>query len=127
MCWCPITNLDYADAAYEWNMGVTREGLSEDEQALSDGLAKAYGEYINSLGLKDEDGNVLTLEESESGIYQAGSYYDYIKEVIETSLNHFLSDTEFPYTPSSGGNFGGGRGFGGGNFGGPDGGNMRIE
>lgn len=20
-CWCPITNLDTADAAYEWNMG----------------------------------------------------------------------------------------------------------
>ncbi|MCD7777887.1 MAG: copper amine oxidase N-terminal domain-containing protein, partial [Clostridiales bacterium] len=132
MCWCPITNLDYADAAYEWNMGVTREGLTEEEQALSDGLAEAYGEYINSLGLKDGDGNVLTLEESESGIYQAGSYYDYIKEVIETSLNHFLSDTEFPYTPSSGGGgFGGGRDLGGnfgGDFGGEhEGGNMRIE
>ncbi|MCD8157865.1 MAG: copper amine oxidase N-terminal domain-containing protein [Clostridiales bacterium] len=132
MCWCPITNLDYADAAYEWNMGVTREGLTEEEQALSDGLAEAYGKYINSLGLKDSDGNVLTLEESESGIYQAGSYYDYIKEVIETSLNHFLSDTEFPYTPSSGGGgFGGGRDLGGnfgGDFGGEhEGGNMRIE
>jgi hypothetical protein len=21
MCWCPITSLDYADEAYEWNMG----------------------------------------------------------------------------------------------------------
>ncbi|MCD8215040.1 MAG: copper amine oxidase N-terminal domain-containing protein [Clostridiales bacterium] len=122
MCWCPITNLDYADAAYEWNMGITREDLTEEEQALSDGLASAYGEYINSLGLKDEKGNVLTLEESESGIYQAGSYYDYIKEVIETSLNHFLTDTEFPYTPTSSSG-----GFGGGNFGGGMDGNARIE
>lgn len=32
MCWCPITNLDVADEAYEWNMGNTRSGLSEDEQ-----------------------------------------------------------------------------------------------
>ncbi len=126
MCWCPITNLDYADAAYEWNMGVTRSGLDEDMQTLSDGLASAYGSYINSLGLKDEDGNVLTLEESESGIYQAGSYYDYIKNVIDTSLNHFLADTEFPYTPSSskGGNHGDFDGFGG-DFGGGQGG--RIE
>lgn len=31
------------------------------------------------------------------GRYQAGSYYEYVKEVIETSLNNFLEDTEFPY------------------------------
>ncbi|MCC8013742.1 MAG: copper amine oxidase N-terminal domain-containing protein [Eubacterium sp.] len=112
MCWCPITNLDYANEAYEWNMGITRTDLDEDMQALSDSLAYAYADYINSLGLKDENGNLLTLEESESGIYQAGSYYDYIKDVIENSLNNFLADTEFPYTPAStggrGGNFGGG-------------------
>ena len=28
MDWCPITNLDSADEAYEWMMGVTRSGLS---------------------------------------------------------------------------------------------------
>ena len=49
MCWCPITNLDTADAAYEWNMGMTRSGLSDAEQTLSDGLAEAYAVYINSL------------------------------------------------------------------------------
>ena len=64
--------------------------------------------YINALNLTDEDGNVLTLTESDEGIWQAGSYYDYIKGAIETSLNNFLSDTEFPYTASSGnGGFGG--------------------
>lgn len=39
MDWCPITNLDSADEAYEWMMGVTRSGLSDDEQAVSDALA----------------------------------------------------------------------------------------
>ncbi|MCD8049756.1 MAG: copper amine oxidase N-terminal domain-containing protein [Clostridia bacterium] len=111
MCWCPITNLDYANEAYEWNMGSTREGLSEDMQSLSDNMAKAFAEYINELGLTDAEGNVLVLTESEEGIYRAGSYYEYVKGVIENSLNNFLSDTEFPYTPaSSRGGMTGGRG-----------------
>ena len=131
MCWCPITNLDTADEAYEWMMGVTRSGLTEEEQQISDQLAEAFAAYINSAGIKDPDGTVLTLSESDDGIYQAGSYYDYMKRVIEESLNHFLSDTEFPYDASSAS--GGGRGdFGGGmpgGFGGqsPFGGGQRPE
>lgn len=114
MDWCPITNLDSADEAYEWMMGVTRNGLSDDEQAISDALAASFADYINQAGIKDETGNVLTLEESADGIYQAGSYYDYILGVIEASLNHFLSDTEFPYDSSaSEGKNGGMGGFGG--------------
>lgn len=96
MAWCPITNLDEADAAYEWNMGITRTELSEQEQQISDALAASYADYINSLGLRDENGNVLTLEASERGIFQAGSYYERIRSEIETSLNHFLEDTTFP-------------------------------
>jgi hypothetical protein len=98
MCWCPITNLDYADEAYEWNMGATRTDLDSDTQALSDGLAEAFAQYINELGLTDSEGNVLVLNESADGIYQAGSYYDYIKSEVERSLNNFLADTTFPYT-----------------------------
>lgn len=110
MCWCPITSLDYANEAYEWNLGLSRTDLDEETQALSDGMSKAFVEYLNALGLKDENGNVLSLEQSENGLYMAGSYYDYLKDVIETSLNNFLNDTEFPYTPASqrGGMMGGG-------------------
>ena len=116
MDWCPITNLDTADAAYEWMMGATRSGLSDDEQAISDSLAKAYASYINSAGFTDENGNSLTLTESSDGIYQSGTYYDYIKSVIEESLNNFLSDTTFPYDASSSSK--------GGMGGGPSGGGM---
>ena len=128
MDWCPITNLDSADEAYEWMMGITRSGLSAQEQEISDALAASFAEYINQAGIRDENGNILLLEESASGIYQAGSYYDYIVNVIEESLNNFLSDTEFPYdTSASSGNEGGMGGFEGpegngkmGGFGGPD-------
>ena len=101
MDWCPITSLDSADEAYEWNMGSTRSGLSDEEQEISDALAEAYASYINSIGLTDEDGNVLTLEASDEGIYQAGTYSDYIKNVIETSLENFIADTEWPYDAST--------------------------
>lgn len=111
MAWCPITNLDYASEAYEWNLGVTRTDLSEDMQELSDAMAEQFALYINELEFTDENGNVLMLTASEEGIYQAGSYYDYLKAVIEESLNHFLADTTFPYTAEAGGKGGfGGRG-----------------
>ena len=105
MCWCPITSLDYADEAYEWNMGQYMDSGTRAEgtwtKALSQDLAVCYGEYLNQLGLKDEDGNALILEQSEDGIYASGSYYDYLLGQIELSLNNFLEDTEFPYTPSN--------------------------
>ena len=105
MCWCPITSLDYADEAYEWNMGQYMDSGTRAEgtwtKELSQNLADSYGEYLNQLGLKDEDGNALILEQSEDGIYASGSYYDYVLGQIETSLNNFLEDTEFPYTPSN--------------------------
>ncbi|MBD5543594.1 MAG: tannase [Lachnospiraceae bacterium] len=110
MCWCPITSLDYASEAYEWNLGVTRNDLTDEMQALSNGMAEQFALYINELGLTDENGNVLTLIASDEGIYQAGSYYDYLKTVIETSLNHFLQDTAFPYTAARNEKGGFGRG-----------------
>ena len=107
MAWCPITSLDYADEAYEWNMGqyatTNTRASTTWTSALSDDLATEYGEYINQLGLKDPEGNTLTLTETSDGIYTAGSYYNYILSVIEDSLNKFLNDTSFPYTPSSSG------------------------
>ncbi len=123
--WCPITSLDSADEAYEWMMGTTRSGLSDEEQSISDGLTAAYAEYINSLGLTDSEGNALTLEAGEDGRYQSGSYYEYIVSIIEESLNNFLADTAFPYdadSSSQGHQAGMGQG-GKGGFGGGPGGN----
>jgi len=105
MCWCPITSLDEADEAYEWMMGqYATTGTRADgtfTAALSDDLAAAFAEYINAIGLKDASGNTLTLEATDGSIYAAGTYYDYLVGVIEQSLDNFLSDTAFPYTPAS--------------------------
>lgn len=118
MCWCPITSLDYANAAYEWNMGQFSTSDTRAKgtwtKAYSDDLAVAFAAYTNKLGLKDASGKKLTLAKSADGLYLAGSYYDHVLGVIETSLNNFLADTTFPYTPSN--SFMAGMG------GGPDGG-----
>ena len=106
MTWSPITSLDYADAAYEWNLGQFADSNTRAEgtftQALSQDLAKEYANYINQLGLKHE-GQALTLTESSEGIYTQGSYATYLEEVVNQSLNNFLADTSFPYTSDGAG------------------------
>jgi len=96
MAWCPITSLDYANQAYEWNMGqYYSSGTRADStwtSALSDDLAEAYAKYINELKLIDENGNTLKLSETSDGIYTSGTYYDYLKGVIEKSLTNYLND-----------------------------------
>jgi len=105
MCWCPITSLDYANASYEWNMGqFASTGTRESgtwTQAYSQDLATAFAEYQNALALKDDSGTELKLTKTSDGIYLAGSYYDHMVSVVTESLNNFLSDTTFPYTPST--------------------------
>ena len=74
--------------------GIGESEITVSVPQISDKLAYAYADYVNTVGFTDEDGKPLTLEKSQSGIYQAGSYYDYIKAVIENSLNHYLSDNK---------------------------------
>jgi hypothetical protein len=95
-CYCPITDLENADLAYEW-MYVSDthyEGflcpsgdLSEFQQALSKKLASEYPAYYNSLGLVDANGNALTL--GEDG--RSGSGYEYIMGVIEDAATTYLT------------------------------------
>ena len=105
MAWCPITSLNVGNAAYEWNMGqfVSSETRAEGTwtAAYSKDLAAAFAETVNGLGLTDSKGTALKLERNSEGVYLAGSYYDHVVAEITTSLNNFLADTTFPYTPSS--------------------------
>lgn len=116
MCWCPITSLDAADEAYEWMMGQFASTGTRAEgtwtKALSDDLAEQFATYVNDLGLTDAGGSTLELAEGGEGSYTAGTYYERVRQTIEDSLNDFLADTTFPYTPNSrtmaDGGFGGG-------------------
>ena len=122
MCWCPITSLNEANAAYEWNMGqFSSEGARAPgtwTEAYSKDLAAAYAGHVNAMGLTDAAGTALSLEASGTGVYLKGSYYDHLVGVVTDSLNAFLAATEFPYTPDATQM----AGMGGGAPGGPDGG-----
>ncbi|PTU85654.1 esterase [Staphylococcus pasteuri] len=100
MSWCPITNLDEADAAYEWQMGQYTNSNSRKnktfQKALSNDLAQSYGSYINKLNLTT-NGQKLSLNKSKQGYYTEGSYAKYLKKEVEESATDFLNNTKFPY------------------------------
>ncbi len=79
VAYCPITDLDHADIAYEWQYGATRllgdytkgepeTPVSDDMKAVSAELAAQYPAYLAGLGLKLDDGTALTAETMPSAI-----------------------------------------------------------
>lgn len=104
MCWCPITALDVADEAYEWNMGQFYTSgtwaSGTFTAAVSKDLADAFATFINGAGLT-KDGQSLTLAALASGEYLSGSYYDYITSVVTDSLNNYLEDAYTSTTDKS--------------------------
>ena len=103
-CYCPIADIENADLAYAWwwadlaDVGGTYRGSMTDfERRLQELEAEAFIDYINSLGLKDSQGNELTL----TGL-RSGTYYDAILENISDALNAAVTageiDPETAYT-----------------------------
>jgi hypothetical protein len=65
IAYCPITDLDHADLAYEWQYGAARLLVGDttgEVKAVSAELAAEYPAYLASLGLKLEDGTPLNAE-----------------------------------------------------------------
>lgn len=83
ICFCPITDLEYADMAYEWLYGGTNtkaRALSAEQIVVSGELAELFPVYIDSLGLAALDGTKLN----------SGNYRDYIKSFILGSAQKAL-------------------------------------
>lgn len=105
-CYCPIHNLENADAAYEWLFsgcnefysrafaerdGKVREitvtgNLTEKQTALSKELKNLFPAYLNSLHLTDSAGNPLTLDENGEGSFQE-HIRSYILESAQKELD----------------------------------------
>ena len=103
--YCPITNLDHANEAYEWmfndvktykkieismlDYNVERkytEGTLTDAEILrSNDLKKMFPAYLNSLKLKGKNGKLLTLDENGNG-----SFKEQIKQYYIDSANTAL-------------------------------------
>lgn len=104
-CYCPIHNLENADAAYEWlfcgcndfyrtkhvktEHGVERVPfrgeMTEKQIAVSKELKALFPAYLNSLGLTDREGNALTLDENGEG-----SFKEYVRSFILASAQKEL-------------------------------------
>ena len=110
--YCPITNLDAADMAYEWsykgitsfnkvtmgqgelpqaNVGgnaappqrtIQRVNLNADDVAYSNLLSKHFPEYVNNLQLHDSTGRVLKLDKNGNGTFK-----NYVKAFIIDAAN----------------------------------------
>lgn len=88
-CYCPITNLEHADMAYEWmfrakkiwNMHAIPQVMDTVTQFLSKEFSEKFVEYVNSLGLG------FTLDMDGRG----GSFYHGMMNVISRSCNKFLN------------------------------------
>lgn len=98
--YCPITNLDHADMAYEWQFeGIadymsfnfesrTQEAKTLDSESMgvSAALAKEFPEYLNGLLLKDQNGNLLQLDQGGNG-----SFKELVKSYVVASAQKALS------------------------------------
>lgn len=114
--YCPITNLDNANTAYEWTFNgindykkieismldynVQRKEvagtLTEAEIERSATLKKMFPEYLNSLKLKNRNGKILTLDKEGNGSFkeQIKKYYiDSANKALEQGTN--LSEFTF--------------------------------
>ncbi|MFI1723097.1 subtype B tannase [Streptomyces sp. NPDC020489] len=88
--WCPITDLEHADGAYEWNWGTNALGTGDQvDQSVSRELRSQFAEYQASLKLKGLNG---------FGTLNARNYDTYLlKQYMEPSATAYLaalSDSE---------------------------------
>jgi len=90
--YCPIADIENADLAYAWwwtdladDGGTYGGSMTDFERRLQELEADAFIPYLNSLGLKDADGNELTL----TGL-RSGSYYDAVLQNISDALNAYV-------------------------------------
>ncbi len=85
VCYCPITDLDHADMAYEWLYSCTNKGirhLTDDQCQVSEELAAQFPGYLDSLGLTLPDGTPLTH----------ANYLDYIKSLLVRSVQRAVNE-----------------------------------
>jgi acetyl esterase/lipase len=81
--YCPITDLDHADMAYEWEFGTTPRSGGLVNQSISQQLKDAFSTYLASLNLQGKNGY---------GTITAENYGDYLVETyLIPSANKYLN------------------------------------
>ncbi len=94
-CFCPITDLDHADMAYEWMYGTVpaRSGLVDQE--LSKRLKAAFAEHLAALNLEGRNGfGAITAD--NYGAYLLQTYLipaadKYLRSLAEEKRKEYLA------------------------------------
>ncbi len=108
--YCPILNLEHADAAYEWQFNGVNDykkmvmtqmtdwrmerkevagTLTAAEVQTSDSLKKLFPNYVNSLALKNTNGKPLSLNAQGNG-----SFKEHVKSFVIASAQKALNSGE---------------------------------
>ncbi|RPE43007.1 hypothetical protein EDD90_6175 [Streptomyces sp. Ag109_O5-1] len=82
--WCPITDLEHADGAYEWNWGTNDLSTgAQVDQSVSKDLKAQFAEYQAGLKLRGLDG---------FGPLNARNYDDYlVEQYLQPSATRYLT------------------------------------
>jgi acetyl esterase/lipase len=93
--YCPITDLDHADMAYEWEFGTTLRSGELVNQTLSQQLKDAFSIYQASLNLQGKNG-FGTITAENYGVYLLETYLipsanDYLNALTEETRDSYLS------------------------------------
>lgn len=114
--YAPITNLDYADAAYEWQFAghhhyrkidikmldykvqrIETTGILNDEQIeLSQKLKSLFPVYINQMALKDHQGKILSMDIQGEGSFKT-LVKNYIIQSAQTALDQGVNLSDYTW------------------------------
>lgn len=98
-CYCPITDLEHADGAYEWMYGTspTRSGLVDQE--LSKQLKALNAEYQASLNLQGKNGfGTITADNYDEYLlqyYMIPSANKYLIELSDEKRKEYLENNQW--------------------------------
>ncbi|WP_328721102.1 Tat pathway signal sequence domain protein [Streptomyces sp. NBC_00247] len=97
--WCPITDLEHADGAYEWNWGANTPQSGTLDQSVSKELRAQFAEYQASLRLKGLNGfGPLTARNYDDYLletYVRPAAATYLKGLAEADRSAYLSANPF--------------------------------
>ena len=108
-CYCPITNLEHADMAYEWQYHhchdfhrfkrVVEDGkvrfepvhgtMSTQQITMAEDIRHLFPDYVNALNLKDGQGKELTLNRDGEG-----NFKEYVMSYILESAQNAIDAGE---------------------------------
>lgn len=114
--YCPITNLEHADMAYEWQLAdvvdykkmsvtmldynVKRElipgQLTDKEKQIAQTLKADFPSYINGLKLKGRDGKLLSLDKNGNGSFKNEVLY-YLNKSVNTAHKQGVDLSSYPF------------------------------